>query len=184
MLHNSFFFFFFAANILYGSGHLPTKTTFVPIRYRWCWLPGPVWWCWCSVWCGLTVGCWNWSAWKGWLSWSETSKGPGVSLTVRWLIREPWTLIVRRSLSSWGTSWLWINSRLPIPLERTQIASWWTVFLCKLCMIHLGVERNQNTFLFTLETLSLFLLSQLVIISCTYMRTCICFWFFEPASHI
>ena len=82
---------------------------------------------------------------------SGVSDGPGDSLTVRRRMEEPCTLIMGLSpaFSSSGTSWLWMNSRRPIPLDRTRIASLRTVSSSKVCM-KCWEQTNKKSFIYSL----------------------------------
>ena len=82
---------------------------------------------------------------------SGVSDGPGDSLTDRRRMEEPCKLIMGLSsaFSSSGTSWLWMNSRRRIPLDRTRIASLRTVSSSKVC-IKCWEQTNKKSFIYSL----------------------------------
>ena len=65
-----------------------------------------------------------------------------VCLTTSRLMGDPCALIIGPSLSSSVTSWLWINSKLPMPLERTLMASLLTVSSFRLTIIFLNNKKR------------------------------------------
>ena len=64
------------------------------------------------------------------------------SLTASCLTGDPWALTKGPSLSSCATNWLCINSRLPMPLESTLMASLRTVSSSKPSIMCFGNEKE------------------------------------------
>jgi len=66
---------------------------------------------------------------------SATYEGPGISLALKSLIGEPcaFTEGPLQSFSA-ASNWLWTNLRLPMPRERTVVASLRTLSSPKFCM--------------------------------------------------
>ena len=123
---------------------------------------------------GCLSGVGGWVGRFGWMSWEPDEEGPAVSLTFKRLIEEPCTFTMGpSSLSSSGTNWLWINSRLPIPFERTLMASLRTVSSSKFCIRFL---KRKNLMKFTTSTepfINIYSGEQSEMISKNYYNLCV-----------
>ena len=96
---------------------------------------------------GCLSGVGGWVGRFGWMSWEPDEEGPAISLTFKHIMGEPCTFTMGPpSLSSSGTNWLWINSRLPIPLERTLMASLRAVSSSKFCIRFLKRKKYSEVY--------------------------------------